>query len=123
MDKIKLVNIIIYSYHGAFEEERRLGQRFEIDVELSVDLKPAARADKLDACVSYETVYEIIVQSVTEKKFHLIESVAENIARNLLTMDVAEVLVRIRKPNVPINGAIDHVEVEIVRKKGPIDAR
>lgn len=117
MDTIRLTNIIIYSYHGAFEEERRLGQRFEIDVELSLDLRSAAESDRLDACVNYEAVYDIVVKTVTEKKFYLIETVAEHIANNLLVLDVGEVLVRVRKPNVPIKGAIDYVEVELKRQK------
>lgn len=117
-DKIKLTHMVIYAHHGAFEEERRLGQRFEIDVELGLDLEHAAIADRLDQSIDYEKVYKMIYDSVTEKKFHLIESLAHHIISKLLdAFPVESVTVRIRKPNVPINGSLDHVEVELTRTR------
>jgi len=117
-DKIKLTHMIIYAHHGAHEEERTLGQRFEIDVELGLDLSSAAKEDRLETCVDYGKVYEKVHEAVTEKKFYLIEAVAENIATKILRdFKVDEVTVRVRKPNVPIKGTLDHVEVEITRAK------
>ncbi len=111
--------MVIYAHHGAHEEERTMGQRFEIDVELGLDVRAAAREDKLDACVDYAKVYHNINEAVTEKRFYLIEAVAQHIAdKVLLDFKVDEVTVRVRKPNVPIKGSIDHVEVEITRRRG-----
>lgn len=116
LDKIKLTHMIIYAHHGAFEEERKLGQRFEIDVELALDLEAAARADRLELSIDYEKVYRLIYDTVTEKKFHLIEALARHIIRKLIeTFPIEAATVRIRKPNVPINGPLDHVEVELTR--------
>lgn len=115
-DKIKLTHMIIYAHHGAFEEERKLGQRFEVDVELGLDLENAARADRLDMSIDYEKVYRLIFDTVTEKKFHLIESLARYVIDRLFAVfPVESVTIRIRKPNVPINGPLDHVEVEMTR--------
>lgn len=117
-DKIKLTHMVIYAHHGAFEEERRLGQRFEIDAELRLDLENAAISDRLEQSLDYEKAYQLIFRSVTEKKFHLIESLARHIIRKLFeTFPVESVTVRIRKPNVPINGSLDHVEVEMTRNR------
>ncbi len=116
LDKIRLTHIVIYAHHGAFEEERKLGQRFEIDAELGLNLETAASADRLDQCIDYEKVYKKIVTAATEKKFHLIESAARHIALTLLReFDIQAVTIRIRKPHVPINGSLDHVEVELTR--------
>jgi dihydroneopterin aldolase len=117
-DKIRLTHMVIYAHHGAHEEERTLGQRFEIDVELGLDVRPAAKADRLEQCVDYGKVYDKINEAVTEKRFYLIEAVAQHIADKILAdFQVEEVTVRVRKPNVPIKGSIDHVEVEITRQK------
>lgn len=118
LDKIKLTHMIVYAHHGAIEEERRLGQRFEIDVEMGLDFSHAAQADKLDLSIDYEKVYNKIIEVVTEKKYYLIEAVAENIAGKILAaFAVEEVTVRVRKPSVPIKGSLDHVEVEITRRR------
>lgn len=117
-DKIRLTHMVIYAHHGAHEEERTLGQRFEIDVELGLDVEKAAAEDRLELCVDYAKVYHKVHDAVTEKKYYLIEALAQHIANKILNdFEVAEVTVRVRKPSVPIKGSIKHVEVEITRKR------
>ncbi len=47
MDKISLNRMTFYGYHGVIPEERTLGQRFIVDVDLLLDLKSAGRSDDL----------------------------------------------------------------------------
>ena len=116
--RISLENIRLYGYHGASENERELGQRFEIDVEIEADLSDAVATDSMAKTVNYEKVYRLVENEVVGKKYHLLESMADRIARDILDQfDVTEVLVRIRKPSVPIAGSIDHVEVEVCHSK------
>jgi len=112
--KVSLENIRLYGYHGASANERELGQRFEIDVEITADLSEAVAADSMAKTVNYELVYRTVESEVVNEKYHLLETIADKIARDLLKQFGAEeVLVRIRKPSVPIAGSIDHVEVEV----------
>ncbi len=116
--RISLENIRLYGYHGASENERELGQRFEIDVELEADLTDAVQTDSMTRTVNYEKVYRLVEREVVGKKYHLLESMADKIARDILDQfDVTEVLVRVRKPSVPIAGSIDHVEVEVIHSR------
>ena len=39
-------------------EERRLGQKFTVDLALSLDLRAAGRSDQLEQTVSYADVYQ-----------------------------------------------------------------
>ena len=113
--RICLENIRLYGYHGASENERELGQRFEIDVEIIADLSEAVATDDMRKTVNYEKVYKLVEDEVVNQKYHLLEAMADKIARDVLTQFGAlEVVVRIRKPSVPIAGAIDHVEIEVV---------
>jgi dihydroneopterin aldolase len=113
--RISLENIRLYGYHGASENERELGQRFEIDVEIIADLAQAVAADDMKKTVNYEKVYKLVESEVVNEKYHLLEAMADKIARDVLSeFDALEVVVRIRKPSVPIAGSIDHVEVEVV---------
>jgi dihydroneopterin aldolase len=112
--KVSLENIRLYGYHGASENERELGQRFEIDVEITADLADAVAADSMAKTVNYEQVYRLVESEVVNERYHLLETMADKIARDLLAeFNALEVLVRIRKPSVPIAGSIDHVEVEV----------
>ena len=113
--KISLENIRLYGYHGATQNERELGQRFEIDVEITADLSEAVKADDMRRTVNYEAVYKLVESEVVNEHYHLLEAMADKIARDVLReFGALEVLVRVRKPSVPIAGSIDHVEVEVV---------
>ncbi len=115
---VSLVNIRLYGYHGASENERELGQRFEIDVDIRADLSEAVATDDMKKTVNYEAVYRLVESEVVNEKYHLLEAMADKIARDIIEkFDVIEVVVRIRKPSVPIAGSIDHVEIEVVHTK------
>ena len=118
MDKIRLNNVQIYAYHGLLPEEKQLGQKFQVDVELSTDFTKSCITDSIEDTVNYEEIIEIINLSFKKSKKNLIESVAFNIVEKILMIDmVIDVLIKVRKPSVPINGICDSVEVVMFRKK------
>ncbi len=113
---IFLESMVFYGYHGALPEERALGQRFVVDVELGVDLQTAGRTDELSQTVDYGEVYETVRKVVEGRPLTLIEAVAERIAAGILKdVRVLWVRVRVRKPAVPIRGSLAAAGVEIVR--------
>ena len=96
-----------YAYHGVNPEERSLGQRFLVDVELTTDLRAAGQSDNLADTVNYSTVYKCVRAVVEGEPRHLIESVADAIARELLAdTRVTHVTVVVRKPEVALRGSI-----------------
>ncbi len=119
-DHIALINMRFQGSHGVLEEERAQPQPFEIDVELSLDLSLAGVSDDLHHTVDYREVFEIVRETIEGPSRQLIESLAETIAARLLadfgTVGVGEVLVRVRKPNVNLPGALDAASVEITRR-------
>lgn len=106
-----------YAYHGVLEEERRNGQYFFIDTVMSVDLKQAGKTDELGDTVDYSAVYNIIKDITENNKFRLIECLADNISREIMSRykNIKEILVSVRKPDAPIGGELDWAEVEITR--------
>lgn len=117
MDKIIVKNIKAYGYHGALTEENILGQNFYADITLYKSLKKAGETDELDESISYVDVYYDVEDIIKNKKFKLIEALAEKIAQTLLEKySIKKVKVKIRKPGAPINGNFDYVGVEITRE-------
>jgi dihydroneopterin aldolase len=116
-DKIILDGMVFFGHHGAKAAEKELGQRFTIDVIMSVDLVPAGTADDLKATVHYGHVYRLVRKIAEGPAFNLIESLAESIAREILAAfpPVREVTVRVKKPEAPIQGVLAFAAVEIVR--------
>lgn len=115
-DKIRLVNMSFYGYHGVHSEERRMGKKFYIDVELTLDLSPAGTTDDLTKTVDYAEVYALIREIEGGKQYSLLEALAEDIAQRLLDkFGAQQVVVRTRKSEVPVGGLMDYAEVEITR--------
>jgi 7,8-dihydroneopterin aldolase/epimerase/oxygenase len=117
-DKILLQNMMFYGFHGVYDYEREQGQRFYVDVELHFDSELAEDSDDLSKTVDYVAVY-IQVKSIFEtKKFHLLEALAGHIAATLLQGPIQTVVVRVRKPAVPLPGQLDYVQYETMRSRG-----
>ncbi len=123
-DRIVLRNVAVYGFHGTNAHEAELGQRFFIDVEMFTDLSEGIEHDDLERTVNYKTVFEDIQNIARNERYQLLESLADSIARTILQRhSVEKVVIRIRKPSVPLDGILDHVEVEVTRKAGDVADR
>jgi 7,8-dihydroneopterin aldolase/epimerase/oxygenase len=119
LDKIYVNRMEFYGYHGVFPEETRLGQRYAVDLSVSLDLKKAGETDELEHSVNYAELYQICKEIVEGKPYKLIEAVAENIAADILTRFalISEVTIKVIKPDPPIPGHYNSVAVEITRRR------
>lgn len=117
-DKIIIENMEIIAEHGVFKEEKFLGQKFIISVEMTTDTREAGKTGNLEASTHYGFVADDIEKVFTSQSFDLIETCAEKIAETILTKYplVSEVKVTVKKPWAPIRKHFDFVAVEITRK-------
>jgi FolB domain-containing protein len=123
-DRIMLANMRFQGRHGVHEWEQLTAQPFEVDVELLLDLQPAGIDDDLELSVDYGQVYEGVRQIVESTSFRLLEALAEAISHELLAdFDATEVVVRVRKPEVRLDGPLDYAGVEIHRQREDGDRR
>ena len=111
---ISLNNIIVYGFHGVHQEEKTLGQRFEIDLEYRLSNPPFPWKDEERATVSYVNAHKIVSRVCAEKSFNLIETLGNRIIEEMRSRySIDLIIVRVRKPSVPIQGILDYVEVEV----------
>ncbi len=117
-DKILIHGANFFGRHGVTDEERRVGGRYVVDLELTYDLARAGASDDLHDTISYSEVYRVARDIVEGQSFRLIEALAETIARIVLARFPAEgVLVRVKKQPPPVAGIIDYTGVEIFRAR------
>ena len=118
MDVIRLENMQFYGYHGVSEMERELGGKFEVDLEMFFPLKKAGKSDRIEDTLDYEAAYKLVQSCVVQKKYFLLEALAETIIDTCMkTFPVHRIVVRVRKPNAPIKGILEHVEIECDRSR------
>ncbi|KST61513.1 dienelactone hydrolase [Methylobacterium sp. GXS13] len=123
LDRIGVTRIAVFGRHGVLPEEAVLGQRFYISLEARLDLAPAGRSDDVAHTVSYADLTQIAVEIATERRFKLIEALAETIAATILDRfaPVEAITVRVDKPSAPVPAILDGVSIEITRHRG-VDA-
>lgn len=116
-DIIRLNNIRIKAKHGYYQAEKELGQLFETDIELHLDLSQALKSDELEDTVNFEAIYNDVVEIFSAHNHYLVEYVAGQIIDRILQKytNVLKATVRIRKPQIPIDGILDNAEIELTR--------
>ncbi|MBP1907394.1 dihydroneopterin aldolase [Paenibacillus turicensis] len=119
MDKMILRKMQYYGYHGVFEEERKLGQQFFVDLVLELSLKEAGDHDDLNATINYAEIHELVKAIVEGTSFKLIEALAEHIASQLLDTytRIDALTVAVTKPHPPFDIHFDGVTVELHRSR------
>jgi dihydroneopterin aldolase len=117
MGTIYLENMEFFAYHGHFEEEKIVGNKFLVNLELETDLSRAGESDNLDDALNYQEAYNI-VNNEMQHTSHLLEHIGKRILDALyLHFDsiLNRATVKISKLNPPIGGKTNKVTISITR--------
>jgi dihydroneopterin aldolase len=102
-DRIELRGLVVHGHHGVFDEERRNGQQFVVDITVWIDLVAAAASDDLADTLDYGVLAQRAADIVTGPPRNLIETVAGEIADDVMAdVRVHAVEVVVHKPAAPI---------------------
>ena len=110
---ISLNNIIVYGFHGVHQEEKTLGQRFEIDLEYRLSNPPFPWKDEERATVSYVNAHKIVSRVCAEKSFNLIETLGKKIIHSMERFSPKSVTVTIHKPQTRMSKYSDDISVSL----------
>lgn len=98
---IHLHKLLFHSYHGVFEEEKILGNQFEVNVDLEIN--GSEHITNLNQTVNYVSVYSCIKQRM-ELPTPLLETVAQDLIDAIHHLDekILSVSISIKKTAPPI---------------------
>ncbi|MEO0352550.1 MAG: dihydroneopterin aldolase [Cyanobacteria bacterium P01_A01_bin.15] len=118
-DKIEITGIRAYGYIGALPEENILGQWFEVDLMLWMDLSAAGKSDLLSDTHNYADIIQQTQRIIQTEKFKLIERLVAAIATQALDNDprLEKVQVTVNKLTAPVPNFDGRVAVTIVRSR------
>jgi len=119
-DRILIQRIGVFAYHGVYEEEERLGQRFFITVECGLDLSAAGRTDDLTHSISYADIAARVQEIAVGRRFRILEALGEAIAQDLLASfpRIEEVSITVEKPGAAVPAILETIAVTITRVRG-----
>ena len=95
-----------YAHHGCFDEERKIGTHFSVDVAIDVsETRNSVTSDCLKDALNYQAVYNLIAQEMKQTS-HLLEHVAGRIVKALKANfpQTGRIKVSISKINPPLGG-------------------
>ncbi|MFY7888410.1 MAG: dihydroneopterin aldolase [Spirosomataceae bacterium] len=115
MGIIALEGLEFFAYHGYYEEEQKIGNRYQVDIQITTDFSEAAEEDKLGGTVNYEDLYRIIA-SIMKDKIKLLEHIAQRIIQQVRIQypAVSEIKVSVSKLNPPIGGVCERAKITLI---------
>ncbi len=116
-DRIQILGIEGFGYHGVFDHEKEYGQIFKVDVTLDLDLSKASQSDDLADTVDYGAISDLVESLITGAPYALIEKLAGTIAAEIISKFplIEKVSVTVHKPQAPIAVKFADVAVTVIR--------
>jgi dihydroneopterin aldolase len=105
-------------HHGVYEFERAEGQDVVVDVQLDLDLAPAAASDDVRDTVHYGELADALVTIIQGEPVNLIETLAARLLDACLSdTRVNGATVTVHKPSAPIPHSFSDVSVTLSRRR------
>lgn len=117
MDEIiEIEGMEFYAYHGCYETEQTVGNKFIVYACIHTDASKAMVSDNIQDALSYQTAYEIIAKEMM-KNSHLLEHVAKRMIDALYKTfpQIKQVKIKVSKLNPPIGGKIASTSVTLIK--------
>ncbi len=115
---VHLRGLEVFGRHGVFPAEKRLGQRFVIDIDIELAHTGAVTDDDLAATVDYAALADDVAAIVGGPPLDLLEALAGRIAdRVLAEPHAAGVVVTVRKPHVALAHVVSEAAVTLTRRR------
>ncbi len=114
--RIELRGLVVFGRHGYLEEERRLGQRFLVDLWVDVD-GAASDTDRIEDTVDYRRLAALVRETFAGPERLLLEGLAGAIADGIVERyaAVSWARVRVRKPDVVLDPPVEYAAVTVER--------
>ena len=114
MGKITVKNLEVYSYHGCFAEENKIGSEYNLDIWVEGDFSEAEKTDLIVNTVDYVSIADI-ARGEMAKSSKLIENVASRILSKILSSwpEIRKGGLTIKKLAPPMNDYVESVEYTI----------
>jgi len=118
-DTIFITGVVIHARHGVMEHETEVGQRFVIDLELSIDMSESSHTDRLSDTVSYASVVATATAAFKNTNYKLLERAAGAVADSIFAAfaRIDAVKITVHKPHAPIAAIFEDVGVVLMRKR------
>jgi len=116
--EISLEGMEFFAYHGYYDEEQKVGNKYSVDIFIRAPLSEAADSDSLSKTINYEDVYAFVSDEM-QTRTRLLETVGKRIIEKafLRYPQAVEVRINISKFNPPVGGICKRARVSLVKTR------
>ena len=109
---IELKGMKFHAFVGHFDEEKDVGNKFNVDLRVKTGCKKAAESDKLHDALDYQLLYGVVKDQM-RKKCNLVENVAMRILNAVFKnfAEISEAEVKVTKLSPKLGGLVDEVSI------------
>lgn len=114
MALIEIEGMEFYAFHGHFEVEKVVGNRFLVNLEIEADGSRAGQTDRLEDTLDYQKAYLAVKEEMaipSDLLEHLAQRIINRIKNNF--PEAEKVKVKVSKMNPPMGGPIEKVSVSL----------
>jgi len=118
-DQIHIRGLSLLAPHGVYDEERKEGRQFRVDLDAHVPVAVAGEQDALPKTVDYRILSEAILRVLNGPSKNLIESLATEIVQEVFASapSVERVRVTVWKRALGVPGDPEQVGVTLDRQR------
>lgn len=111
---IELEEMEFYAYHGCYEQEQVVGNRFLVNIAIQTDCSVAADSDSINDALNYVTVYQLTKEQIMQNS-HLLEHLTKRIINSIKSSfpQIISLKVKVSKMNPPMGGQMKCVSLTI----------
>ncbi len=112
---IEIEKMEILAFHGCYDAEKKVGNKFEIYLEVVCDATKSADSDNVEDTVSYLDLYATI-----RREMAITANILESVAKRVLVAirqehpSIESAKIKISKMNPPLGGDIERVSVTMM---------
>jgi len=110
---IRIQTLSFFAHHGVYDEERKAGNHFEVDVEIAVP-DSFGTSDSLESTLDYVKVFDAVAARSASRRYMILECLCQDMCMDVIELDhaISEVIVRLRKLKPPASADVKSVEIE-----------
>lgn len=113
---IELENMEFHAFHGCYELEQQVGNRFLVSLQIEANLKEAAESDNILDTINYLKAYETVAREMSHTS-HILEHVTARIIDAIYDQfpQAKRVTAKVSKLAPPLGGKIEKVSVTLTK--------
>lgn len=115
---IEINGMKFHSFIGHYEEEKKIGNKFNVDIKIKTDCEKSGESDNLKDAIDYVEIYNVIKNEM-QKKCNLVENVASRIKSSIFENfpQAQAIVLKISKLSPKIGGIVDEMSIIIEEER------